>query len=701
MSKLKIFLGDLEHTWEKINIWTFPLNVAYVAAYAQKAFPDLLDVRLFKRPEEMTEAIRRESPDIVAATYYVWNSNLANHVLGVAKTHDPRTLTVGGGPHFTNINADEPTAVKFFSGMGSNCDAFVVNQGELGFVELLRAYLACGRDLGALRTTTVPGCITNGLGETQSVSVGALLDGLADLDDIPSPYLSGLLDPFFDGPFAPVLETNRSCPYRCTFCAWGIGTQKLSRYSDERLFDEMDYISRRCTNTGILYIADANYGVLERDEQISAHLYKCSVEHGYPKNVIASWNKTRPDRVLNAARELRGLGRIGASMQSLHAPTLEAIKRKNLSLEVITEMIKELDQGGMSLFSELIIGLPEETRDSHLDAIRQLMDLGAEIFNYNLHLLPGTELETAASRERYVTRTGWRLYDGGYGIYDGERIFEGEEVVLATPTLPIDELRSFRFIHFLIQLMWSKEWYRDFLALFRQHGIHPLDVVVGTAQACDTDAGPIGEIARRFREDHALELFESFGDLQAFWSRDDSFQRLREGDYGKLNYVYTQVILVDHHEDFDRFLLGVARELAADVHGGDETRFLHQCHEILRYGSARKVNLASPGPIVASRRERFDFDILSWKEAHHETPLESRPGASFEYEFYLPDSEVDFLQTQRNQFRSHSVNMTMRKVSEGIAPDRLLYRVRRVRPDTVTDSAADRLRARGASVTSG
>ena len=35
---------------------------------------------------------------------------------------------------------------------------------------------------------------------------------------------------------------------------------------------------------------------------------------------------------------------------------------------------------------------------THLDANKKLMDLGAEIFNYNLHLLPGTELETDESR---------------------------------------------------------------------------------------------------------------------------------------------------------------------------------------------------------------------------------------------------------------------------------------------------------------
>ena len=57
-----------------------------------------------------------------------------------------------------------------------------------------------------------------------------LPDNINDLNEIPSPYLNGMLDEFFEDRWMPVLETNRSCPYRCTFCAWGIGTQKLKKF---------------------------------------------------------------------------------------------------------------------------------------------------------------------------------------------------------------------------------------------------------------------------------------------------------------------------------------------------------------------------------------------------------------------------------------------------------------------------------------
>ena len=78
-SKPKIFLADLTYV-NKGKEWTivpFPLNIAFIAAYTQKLFPDTFDIRLFKEPEKFLEAITNEKPDIVGFSNYIWNKNLA------------------------------------------------------------------------------------------------------------------------------------------------------------------------------------------------------------------------------------------------------------------------------------------------------------------------------------------------------------------------------------------------------------------------------------------------------------------------------------------------------------------------------------------------------------------------------------------------------------------------------------------------
>ena len=312
------------------------------------------------------------------------------------------------------------------------------------------------------------------------------------------------------------------------------------------------------------------------------------------------------------------------------------------------------------------------------------MDVGAEIFNYNLHMLPGTELNDPASRDSHIKKTAWRLFDGCYGIYEGKKVFEGEEVVVATSTMPEEELRSFRLIHFLIQLMWSKEWYKDLLCVFRQWGTHPADAVVKIAAACQNDDGPMGEVTRRFRADHDLEKFENFQDLSDYWSETEAFERLAAGGYGKLNYVYTFTVLLDHRRDFDDLLLRVAHDMAQTTGITDPDEFIHQCQEVLRFSQALQFDLSGvlseSSNQEAAEHVEFDYDVLGWKTGGYQHPLEASKNGKFNYEFYLPDEQRAFLKTQLQQFKSHNVNMTIRKLSEGVSPDHLLYKVRPSHP---------------------
>ena len=147
-------MGDLVHTWEKVALWTFPINLGFVGGYAQKHLPDDVTLRLFKRPEEMIEAIRAEAPDVVALSFYVWNTQINSLVMRLAKQQNPQCLTIGGGPIFTDLNANSETATSFF-GEHSCCDAFVLNQGELPFLGVLRRFLEVGAEPEKFRAQPV------------------------------------------------------------------------------------------------------------------------------------------------------------------------------------------------------------------------------------------------------------------------------------------------------------------------------------------------------------------------------------------------------------------------------------------------------------------------------------------------------------------------------------------------------------------
>ena len=58
--------------------------------------------------------------------------------------------------------------------------------------------------------------------ENKNFIQGKYVDRIKDLDEIPSPYLNGMLDKFFDGYLTPFIETNRGCPFTCSFLSYRV-----------------------------------------------------------------------------------------------------------------------------------------------------------------------------------------------------------------------------------------------------------------------------------------------------------------------------------------------------------------------------------------------------------------------------------------------------------------------------------------------
>ncbi len=660
---MKIFLGDLVHTWTKSGIWTIPINVGYIASYASKHLRKAgidSNFKIFKDPIKMMDAIKKERPDVVGLSYYVWNMNLNRRVLDIVRTHVPNSLTIGGGPYFTNHNANEKGARQFFSSH-YNCDAYIINQGEKGFLELIKKFNEVNNDLNKFRSITVKGSLINDLKKNNKVHIGEDIGALNDLNDIPSPYLNGLMDPFFDGPYIPLLETNRSCPYRCTFCAWGIGTQKLARFDEERVLKEIEYIYTRCKLASTLFIADANFGILERDSKFAAKLYEGHEKTGFPSFVAVQWNKTRPDRILKTAKAFKNIAQVGASMQTLDDDVLSAIKRKNLTFDQVVQLKKELSGPKEKTFSELIFGLPNETRESHIEANRKLIDLDFEVWNYNLHLLPGTEMDDEESRKKYFKKTGWRLHDNAYGIYQGEKVFEGQETVTETNKLSVEDFRYFRYFHFLQQMMWSKKWYYDYLKFLKSFNIHPVDVIAKIIEKSKSDNGEIGKLYSEFRKDHHNdEQFNSFEELDKYWQKDSNFNRLKSGEHGKLNMLYTYKIVLNHRHAFTKFLLDIAKDYATSL-DLDVNYLIEVCEEILKFQNAKFVQIDNKRNIKKQVIETFKYDVLEWKKNGYNRLKKLNKQKN--YKFYLSDRQQKTLATQLKQYKSENLNTTLRHMT--------------------------------------
>ena len=128
----------------------------------------------------------------------------------------------------------------------------VHGEGELIFASLLREFI-CNREYHTLQGITF---------RSPDVAQGFVsnpdANRIESLDELPSPYLNGTFDEMIqrygDKITGALWETNRGCPYSCTFCDWGnADVNKIKKYDLSRLYNEIQWISNNILPTAIFF----------------------------------------------------------------------------------------------------------------------------------------------------------------------------------------------------------------------------------------------------------------------------------------------------------------------------------------------------------------------------------------------------------------------------------------------------------------
>ena len=203
------------------------------------------------------------------------------------------------------------------------------------------------------------------------------MERIKDLDEIPSPYLTGILDNFFDGKLTPFIETNRGCPFTCSFCHTGSDYfHKLNKFSGDRVKEEIDYIAKKASKLGItnLHMADVNFGMYPQDRTTCEFLMESKKKYGWPLQVMATTGKNSKARVIEITKVLGEMFSINMSMQSMDEQVLRNIKRSNIKLDHMIDVNNHLIDLGRSTKAELIIGLPGETKKTFIDGLNNVLN---------------------------------------------------------------------------------------------------------------------------------------------------------------------------------------------------------------------------------------------------------------------------------------------------------------------------------------
>jgi len=668
-----VYLADLVHNYASKGPHTFPVNIGYIAAYAKKVFGGKVQIKLFKFPSDLISAVKQKKPDIVGLSNYTWNLDINNRVVAWIKSFSPGIVTVCGGPDYP-VAADE--AARYLAER-PQLDFYVINQGERGFANILKRYFECG-SAEKMKSTPIDNCVF--YDKNRKAVISGSYKYVEDLEEIPSPYLEGLMDEFFGKNLIPLIETNRGCPYHCTYCAWGKSSQrKIFLFPLERIRREIEYIAERIGNIDLLMLGDANFGMFDRDVEIARFLRHAKDSKGYPRDIFAAWAKTNTDNVINMIGilgDMIGTSSAFGSFQTMDPVVTANIKRVNIPFGKFREIQDRL--GGMGIFTstELILGLPGETKETHIKGLRDLFDYNAAaIVCYNLRMLSGSELDMDENRKRFAINTKFRLIDGGFGRYDGIISIEHEEMVLGTATMAMEDILYFRPIHFIIQFLWNLKYYREILCFLKLQDVNPIDFVIKLIDSRNAAPDSVKRIFEEFMDEAYAEWFDTKEKLFEHYSKPENFDFISRGGFGKLNYKYAYRILLECKADFDKYVFAVAEDMLSSLNKLDgETK--KQLDDLFRFTSNAFVDFNNffKG-LPKEKTVEFEYDILKWRKGNCRGTLSSLRSPHLKLRFEIPDEQSAALKKLLDQFRGADINQTLRKMVEYINERDLFYKI--------------------------
>ena len=254
----------------------------------------------------------------------------------------------------------------------------------------------------------------NGYGEKSLLSAilmkkptqKVFLNEQLDFHNLPSPYLTGEIQVQQSEQMVR-FETQRGCPYRCTFCAHrDLATNKIHKHPLDKVFEELAFLKEKDVKR--INILDPIFNVGKNYISILKEIQRIALKANITLQTrLEKIDNLEGDEFLQLCSQSNITLEFG--LQTIFEEEYKVIHRKN-NIEKINRALEKINDLNINYEISLIYGLPNQTVETFKKSIDFAVQSGCKIIKaYPLMLLKGTEL--------YTERKKWNMKEKTIGDY--------------------------------------------------------------------------------------------------------------------------------------------------------------------------------------------------------------------------------------------------------------------------------------------
>ena len=387
----KVLLIQPNNSWavEEVQAsWRVP---PYGITLIASTIRDLVEVEIYdanvhnSSKEETMQKIKDFSPDVIGITVLFDTISKAGHATAeMAKRVAPNAITVFGGVYATT---NPRTAIK-----DPNVDYVVIGEGEFVFRNMIRHWQGeCEMPVDGV-------CYMDGdkvvrgkrvlVEDVNTVPLPAY--DLIDNTYFTEPYTRKSVDAPSELPFATIMG-SRGCPVGCTFCqVETISGGPWRGRSPDNICDELEWLRAEYGIKSFVFQDDN----LLTNKKAAKDLFNRMIERG----VNMPWKMAatavfKLDEELVKLMRASGCEYVCCAIESGNKRVVRDIVKKPINFEKAKKMVKVLQENGIFVTGNFIMGFPTETWAELRETISFAEELGVDYMKlFTLIPLKGTKI---------------------------------------------------------------------------------------------------------------------------------------------------------------------------------------------------------------------------------------------------------------------------------------------------------------------